>query len=192
MTRRRRGGLWLGRHQGRLSRRGAKPGLGQAGGSGPWRETELAGAYLRGWTAQSPVLGLRGLGLDEGCPEVRVDGKRAARGIRSLQLPPISLLHPGTWPFMEPAILLSLGEKPASLYRPLDQPTEKQVLEIRGFKTNKLPYRLKRGKGWPFFSFPPLLSLSLSLFLLSFHLSLPLAFPLVPPLSFLSFFFCLY
>lgn len=114
-------------------------------------------------------------------------GQQEASGAFSLHPSPSSTQAPG--PFMEPAILLSPGEKPASLYRPLHQPVEKQVLEIRRFKTNKLPYRLKRGKDWAvFFSSPlpslPLPARSLSLLLLSF----PLSFPLVLLLSFLVFF----
>ena len=94
---------------------------------GGWRETELAKAHGRGWTAASPALGHRGLGLGEGCPEVRTDRERQGepgRGSGALRLNPVFLLRPGTGtggPFMEPTILLSLREKPASLHRPLHQ-----------------------------------------------------------------------
>lgn len=107
--------------QGRLSRTGAPPGL--SGQEGEGLEGDQAGHSLpQRLAGLSPVLGLRGLGLDEAASEVRLGGKSASKGIRGLQLTPIFRFRPDTHgPFVGPGILLSLREKPASLQRLLNQ-----------------------------------------------------------------------
>ena len=87
-----------------------------------WRETELTQASHRGWPACSLSWVWELCGWTKLLLGSSWVGKEWGKAGQGLQLKPIFLFRPDTHrPFVEPGILLSLREKPASHHRPLNQ-----------------------------------------------------------------------